>query len=73
MGFNIPTAVIRQNPRYDGYTDAAFRAHPANDVFGVVAASITAEARAVPRGRFAMLRRSGMSFMVRFSPNRQFE
>jgi hypothetical protein len=54
-------------------SEIAFRAHPANDVFGVVAASITAEARAVPRGRFAVLRRSGMSFMVRFSPNRQFE
>ena len=45
----------------------------ADGVFGVVAAAISAEARAVPRGRFAMLRRSGMTLMVRFSPNRQFE
>jgi hypothetical protein len=73
VGAMADLAALRRWDLPRGYTDAAFRAHPANDVFGVVAASITAEARAVPRGRFAMLRRSGMSFMVRFSPNRQFE
>jgi hypothetical protein len=73
VGAMADLAALRRWDLPRGYTDAAFRAHPANDVFGVVAASIIAEARAVPRGRFAMLRRSGMSFMVRFSPNRQFE
>ena len=66
-------AALRRWDLPRGYTGAAYRAHPAADVFAVVAASIAAEARAVPRGRFAMLHRSGMALMVRWSPNRQFE
>jgi hypothetical protein len=73
VGAMADLAALRRWDLPRGYTGSAYRAHPANDVFGVVAAAISAEARAVPRGRFAMLRRSGMSLMVRFSPNRQFE
>ena len=69
--FNADDKMLRKAS--EAINGSAYRAHPANDVFGVVAAAINAEAGAVPRGRFAMLRRSGMSLMVRFSPNRKFE
>jgi hypothetical protein len=73
IGAMADLAALRRWDLPRGYTGSAYRAHPANDVFGVVAAAINAEAGAVPRGRFAMLRWSGMSLMVRFSPNRKFE
>jgi hypothetical protein len=73
VGAMADLAALRRWDLPRGYTGSAYRAHPANDVFGVVAAAISAEARAVPRGRFAMLRRSGLALIVRFSPNRQFE
>jgi hypothetical protein len=72
VGAMADLAALRRWDLPRGYTGTAYRGHPANDVFGVVAALITAEARAVPRGRFAMLRRAGMPLMVRFSPNRRF-
>jgi len=40
-------AALRRWDLPAAYTGSAFRAHPANDVFGVVAAAISAEARAV--------------------------
>jgi hypothetical protein len=67
VGAMADLAALRTWDLPRGYTRSAYRAHPANDVFAVVAASIVAEARAVPRGRFAMLRRAGMPVMVRFS------
>jgi len=71
VGAMADLAALRRWDLPRGYADRAYRAHPANDVFNVVAASITAEARAVPLGRFAMLRRAGMPLMVKFSPNRR--
>jgi hypothetical protein len=73
VGAMADLAALRRWDLPRGYIGMAYRAYPANDVFADVAASIIAEARAVPRGRFAMLRRAGMPLMVRFSPNRQFE
>jgi hypothetical protein len=72
VGAMADLAALRTWDLPRGYARSAYRAHPADGVFGAVAASIIAEARAVPRGRFAMLRRAGMPLMVRFSPNRRF-
>jgi hypothetical protein len=55
-----------------GYLRAAYTAHPGHGVHRVVPDLIRREARDVPEGRFALLRRAGMDRMVQVSPTRRF-
>jgi hypothetical protein len=71
VGALADLAALRRWDLPRGYTRAAYRAHPAHRVHRAVAALISQEARAVPDGRYAMLRRAGMHHMVRFSPNQR--
>jgi len=55
-----------------GLLARAYREHPAREVHRVVAELIRREARDVPDGRFALLKRSGMDRMVQLSPTRRY-
>jgi hypothetical protein len=55
-----------------GFLRAAYRSHPAHGVHPIVAGLIRREARQVPDGRFAILRRAGMDVMVTLSPTRVY-
>ena len=52
------------------YRDYAIGAHPRDGVSADIIAKINAEASANPEGRFALLRRCGMTLMVRVNPLR---
>jgi hypothetical protein len=55
-----------------GVLARAYREHPAREVHRLVPELIRREARDVPDGRFALLKRSGMDQMVRLSPTRRY-
>jgi hypothetical protein len=55
-----------------GYLRSAYEAYPANGVHSAVSNLLTAEAGAVPLGRFAQLHRAGVHRVVQFSLNRRF-
>jgi len=53
-----------------GYLRQAYRAHPAHGIHKAIPPLIRREAKQVPQGRFAILRRAGMDWMVTVSPTR---
>jgi hypothetical protein len=53
-----------------GILRASYLAHPSHRVHATISALIRREARQVPDGRFALLRRAGMDLMVAGSPTR---
>jgi hypothetical protein len=55
-----------------GYVRRAYAAYPSAGVHHEVPVAIRREAKNVPRGRFAMLRNSGMDLMVAASPTRLY-
>jgi hypothetical protein len=55
-----------------GYVRRAYRAYPANGVHLEIPQLIQREARDVPQGRFAMLRKSGLDRLVSVSPTRMY-
>jgi len=55
-----------------GLLASAYRDHPAHDVHRVIAELIRREARDLPDGRFALLKRAGMDRMVAMSPTRRY-
>lgn len=57
---HLPAAVVEE----------VYRRHPQDGVREAIARAVRAEARAVPRGRFALLRRLGLLLAMRVAPNR---
>jgi hypothetical protein len=55
-----------------GLLAEAYRQHPSQRVHRVIAELIRREARDVPDGRFALLKRSGLDRMVVLSPTRRY-
>lgn len=57
---DLPLEVVRE----------VYRRHPQDGVRGAITRAITAEARAVPRGRVAVMRRLGLPLLIRTAWNR---